>query len=451
MPEAPNCLMSLSQIDDGGGSVDFKDGLCWIRNGDKIIGKGYKSQRLYSLHARAILTEGERANYTSTEKLSWDQWHWRYGHISRSALQMLEREKLVNGLNIDQSSIPSSACKACIKAKQTHCPFPAEAENRSEIPGERFMSDVWGPARVTSIGGWKYYISFSDDNIQYFMILFLQNKSDAASRIKEYVAKVKQKFGKAPTYMRIDNGKELLNDEIITFCRNEGITIETTAPYSPSQNGVAEHFNRTLIELVQAMIIARNLPIFLWDEAAAYATFISNRSPTRALKGKTPYKAWIGKKPDVSFLREFGSEVWVLDESRNRSKLEAKVKKVIFVGIMEGSKAIRYWDKDSRAIRVLMNFTFSRSRELRELQVTEVPGLGAEGEDISNTTPQTTSDNVGTTPEPPNQITPITSTPTLCARSTLIDYSKLNNPQSWKPTTWKPITLKESKIDDRSE
>ena len=199
------------------------------------------------------------------------------------------------------------------------------------------------------------------------------------------------------------------------------------------------------------MIIARNLPIFLWDEAAAYATFIRNRSPTRASKGKTPYKVWIGKKPDVSFLREFGSEFWVLDESRNRSKLEAKAKKVIFVGIMEGSKAIRYWDKDLRAIRVSRNFTFSRSGELRELQVTEVPGLGAEGEDISNTTPQTTSDNVGTTPEPPSQITPTTSTPTLHARSTLIDYSKLNNPQSWKPTTWKPITSKESKIDDQSE
>ena len=87
------------------------------------------------LHARAILTKGERANYASTEKLSWDQWHWRYGHILISALQMLEREKLVNGLNIDQSSIPSSACEECIKAKQTHHPFPAEAENRSEIPG----------------------------------------------------------------------------------------------------------------------------------------------------------------------------------------------------------------------------------------------------------------------------------------------------------------------------
>ena len=86
---------------------------------------------------------------------------------------MLEREKLVNGLNIDQLLIPSSNCEACIEAKQTHQPFPAEAKNRSNIPGERFMLDVWGPARVVSIRGWKYYISFCDDNIQYFMVLFL--------------------------------------------------------------------------------------------------------------------------------------------------------------------------------------------------------------------------------------------------------------------------------------
>ena len=153
------------------------------------------------------------------------------------------------------------------------------------------MLDVWGPARAVSTGGWKYYISFCDDNIWYFMVLFLWNEGEAASWIKEYIAKIKQKFGKAPTYMRIDNGRELLNNKIIMFCQNKGITIETTAPYSSSQNGIAECFNWTLIKLVRAMIIAKNLPIFLWDKAVAYATFIRNWSPIRALKGRTPYEA----------------------------------------------------------------------------------------------------------------------------------------------------------------
>ena len=58
------------------------------------------------LYARVALPGMERANYASTEKLSWDQWHQCYGHISILALQTLEKEKLVNGLSINQSLIP---------------------------------------------------------------------------------------------------------------------------------------------------------------------------------------------------------------------------------------------------------------------------------------------------------------------------------------------------------
>ena len=64
---------------------------------------------------------------------------------------------------VDESSIPSKSCEACIQAKQAHKSFPQEAEHRSLEPGERVMGDVWGPAGKESIGKWKYYISFTDD------------------------------------------------------------------------------------------------------------------------------------------------------------------------------------------------------------------------------------------------------------------------------------------------
>ena len=51
------------------------------------------------------------------------------------------------------------------------------------------------------------------------------------------------------------------------WAAEKGITIETTAPYLPSQNGVAECLNRTLLEMARAMIIAKGLPKILWDEA----------------------------------------------------------------------------------------------------------------------------------------------------------------------------------------
>src|SRR6202166_718192 len=129
--------------------------MCWIKRRDgKVVGTGQKHHRLYLLQARAMLSK-EQANLATTGKHSWDQWHRGYGHISIATLRQLDKEGLVNGFKIDQSSIPSQSCVACIQAKQAHQPFPQEAENRSVIQGERVISDIWRPARVVSIRVWK--------------------------------------------------------------------------------------------------------------------------------------------------------------------------------------------------------------------------------------------------------------------------------------------------------
>ena len=128
-------------------------------------------------------------------------------------------------------------CEAYIQAKQSRKPYPKEAENRSKISRERIMLDVWGPTRIESIGKWRWYISFINDCAQNGNIKFMKTKGEAFDRIKEQVAKIEQKFGKAPRWIRINNGKEFVNKEIKKWVAEKGITIETTAPYSPSQNG----------------------------------------------------------------------------------------------------------------------------------------------------------------------------------------------------------------------
>ena len=110
----------------------------------------------------------------------------------------------------------------------------------------------------------------------------MKTKEVALDWIKEQVAKMKQKFGKASRWIRIDNGKEFVNEEMKKWAAEKGITIETTAPYLPSQNGVAECLNRTLLEMARAMIIAKGLPKFLWDEAVAHANYLCIQSPTQA-------------------------------------------------------------------------------------------------------------------------------------------------------------------------
>ena len=60
---------------------------------------------------------------------------------------------------------------------------------------------------------------------------------------------------------------------------------------------------------------------------------------------------------------------------------------MIFVVFLEGLKAVRYWDKEGRAVRVSRTFAFNEGEELKELQVMEIPGLEAEVEGTEGSAP----------------------------------------------------------------
>jgi hypothetical protein len=92
----------------------------------------------------------------------------------------------------------------------------------------------------------------------------LIHEDQVYDQVVEYVAVVEKKFRQKVKYLRFGNAKEFfLSQRLKDWAITKGITIEMTAPYSPLQNGIAERFNRTLLELAWVMIIAKNLPAFL--------------------------------------------------------------------------------------------------------------------------------------------------------------------------------------------
>ena len=50
------------------------------------------------------------------------------------------------------------------------------------------------------------------------------------------------------------------------------------------------------------MMKSKSMSARFWGEAVTTAVFILNRAPTKALTSKTPFEAWYGRKPSVSFL-----------------------------------------------------------------------------------------------------------------------------------------------------
>jgi transposase InsO family protein len=103
-----------------------------------------------------------------------------------------------------------------------------------------------------------------------------------------------------------------------------GIKRQLTASYTPQQNGVAERKNRTIVEMAKSMLKGKGLPNMFWAEAVATAVYLLNRSPTKAVKKRTPYEAWSGRKPEVSHFRIFGSIAYVHIPSEKIKKFDVR-------------------------------------------------------------------------------------------------------------------------------
>ncbi|WMV49404.1 hypothetical protein MTR67_042789, partial [Solanum verrucosum] len=88
--------------------------------------------------------------------------------------------------------------------------------------------------------------------------------------------------------IRSDRGGEY-ESLFAEICLEYGIIHETTAPYTPQSNGMAEHKNKTLKEMMNVLLISYGSPQSLWGEAILTANQILNRVPHSKTKS-IPYK-----------------------------------------------------------------------------------------------------------------------------------------------------------------
>ena len=130
----------------------------------------------------------------------------------------------------------------------------------------------------------------------------LKTKDEALHYFKIYKAKVEIQLERKVKRLRSDRGGEYFSNEFSEFCVEQGIIHEMTPPYSPQSNGIAERKNRTLTELVNAMLETTDLFKEWWGEAILTACPVLNRVPTKN-KEITPFEEWEKKRLNLSYLR----------------------------------------------------------------------------------------------------------------------------------------------------
>ena len=77
------------------------------------------------------------------------------------------------------------------------------------------------------------------------------------------------------------SNREYFCNEFYSFCAEHDFIHERTPPYSPQSNGVAERKNRTLTDLVNAMLDTSSLSKAWWGEAILTACHVLNKVPTK--------------------------------------------------------------------------------------------------------------------------------------------------------------------------
>ena len=196
---------------------------------------------------------------------------------------------MVTGLDVPLNR-ELGPCNGCAKGKHPTALFPKHV-SRVESILKRLHMDLQGPFN-RSILGYCYALGIIDCHTRKGWKFYLKAKDEASDEIEAFVVRIENQTGLTVKCFQCDLGTEFINTRLHQFCREKGIEIQTSAPYTHQQNGVAERFNRTTHEHALAMLEEAGMSKSFWPEAHEYSNTVRNASPTFALDKVTPEEAF---------------------------------------------------------------------------------------------------------------------------------------------------------------
>ncbi|KAK8951032.1 hypothetical protein KSP39_PZI004596 [Platanthera zijinensis] len=353
VPSFPRNLLSISHLTTSlNCSVTFFPNVCVFQDlaTRRTLGSGRNVGGLYLLnHASPSALSSTKAPTLHDVR----RWHQRLGHPSPLYLT-----KLFPAFTHVLCSFSCDACELSkhVRQKTRHLSVP------SLQPFDVIHSDVWGPSRVTSLSGYKWFVTFIDCHSRTTWLYLLKQKSDVFPCFQNFHKMVSQQFGGTIRVLRSDNGGEYDDrGKFGAYLANHGILHQTTCVHTSTQNGVAERKNRHLLEVARCLLLAMHLPKSYWGDAVLTAAHLINRLPSRALSFDTPLSRLAQNHVvHTSHLppRIFGSVCFVHVHTPHRDKLDARSLRCVFVGYSPTTKGYRCYHPPTHRYYCTVDVTF---------------------------------------------------------------------------------------------
>ena len=117
---------------------------------------------IHSIEAKRYKFNNDSATYL---------WHCHLSHIGVKRMKKLHVDGLLESLDYESLD----ACETCLMGKMTKTPFSGTIERATNLL-EIIHTDVCGPMSVDARGGYRYFLTFTDDLSRYGYI-YLMNTS----------------------------------------------------------------------------------------------------------------------------------------------------------------------------------------------------------------------------------------------------------------------------------
>ena len=260
IPKLAQPMLSVAAVYDHGGRVEFsRDAVHIFDSNEKLALVGYRQGNSWyvdcdyvtpkvALDAKPGEVGAIQGDDPDKSRGSWQLWHARMGHIGYKDLKYLVEHGLAKGIEA-QGSIPADdSCPECLEGKMRRLPFKA-AKSRADKSLVRLHTDLTGPVeREAVVSHSRYIIVVVDEFTRYAWIGFLRHKSETGAFLKNLIINLERQFDAKVKCVRSDSGGEFLSAELSGWFTEVGIDHELSVPNTPQQNGVAERYNRSLLD-----------------------------------------------------------------------------------------------------------------------------------------------------------------------------------------------------------
>ncbi|KAF8823454.1 hypothetical protein HHX47_DHR10000197 [Lentinula edodes] len=379
-PTISSDLISIARLDKLGYQVHFGNGCVKFYSPEGshfLTGRG--SNGLYKLDeakTTALTTKSRSLHHP----VDLSTWHRRLAHAGHFRLDLLKDHHLVDGFAIAKDTMAGEGkCENCLMGSAVRRPFDAHVDTEKKLL-ERVHLDLTRPMRTMSRGGYYYSLPIVDGHSAFTKDYYLANKEAESTLIamENYRVFAENQTGERLRCVRVDGGKEFINEKWRKWADLHGIRIEQTLAYSSSANGVAERKHGITFAKVRTILHESKLPDNLWAMAAAYVIYTENLLPSTRNGFRIPAEIFWGVRQDISHLRPFGARGWATIVDGSLGKTDVRAVEGKMVGYGERGVYLLYLRNGT--VITSRDVTFEEGIPRRTL----APGGGEEEEDQGN-------------------------------------------------------------------